>query len=200
MPSKPMFSDAEKEAIWQKLQILCSQHWSEKGFKRTSIKELCDQAQISIGTFYALYPSKEHLFCETAISINRKLKHEFLTTIEGNTTFGGMAFALKQFFRNITQIPFLSETNSPDVAAFMRKLSIEQQATLVAEGQAVIRTAIRSCGLVLAVEESVAFGVLAALQSTVCAKYSIDAGSDYFEVIDFMIDCIVPRIFRNERK
>ena len=51
MPSKPVLSDADKKAIRKKLEELCEECWIAQGYKKTSIKNLCDKAVISIGTF-----------------------------------------------------------------------------------------------------------------------------------------------------
>lgn len=65
MPSKPVLSDADKNAIRERLRELCEECWIAQGYKKTSIKSLCSQAAISIGTFYTLYPTKEDLFFKT---------------------------------------------------------------------------------------------------------------------------------------
>lgn len=54
MPSKPVLSDADKKAIRERLGELCEECWIAHGYKKTSIKNLCDNAGISIGTFYTL--------------------------------------------------------------------------------------------------------------------------------------------------
>ena len=71
MLSKPVLSDADKKAIRKKLEELCEECWIAQGYKKTSIKDLCDKAVISIGTFYTLYPTKEDLFLETITDIQR---------------------------------------------------------------------------------------------------------------------------------
>ena len=45
--------------------------FSSKGFKKTNIKEIAEQAGIGVGTFYNYYDSKEQLFIE---SISRKMR------------------------------------------------------------------------------------------------------------------------------
>ena len=78
MPSKPVFSDADKKAIRMRLGELCEECWIAHGYKKTSIKNLCDKAGISIGTFYTLYPTKEDLFSETIELIQKKLTEKVL--------------------------------------------------------------------------------------------------------------------------
>ncbi len=47
MPSKPVLSDADKENIRKKLKGLCEECWISQGYKKTSIKSLCEKAGIS---------------------------------------------------------------------------------------------------------------------------------------------------------
>ena len=57
MPSKPVLSDTDKENIRKRLKELCEECWITQGYKKTSIKSLCEKAGISVGTFYTLYPT-----------------------------------------------------------------------------------------------------------------------------------------------
>lgn len=74
MPSKPMLSEEDKAEIRKRLKALCEGRWIARGYKRTSVKELCAAAGISIGTFYVLYPAKEDLFLETIRDIQERLR------------------------------------------------------------------------------------------------------------------------------
>ena len=76
MPSKPVLSDADKENIRKKLKGLCEECWISQGYKKTSIKSLCERAGISVGTFYTLYQTKEDLFFETIETIQRRLEEK----------------------------------------------------------------------------------------------------------------------------
>ena len=71
MPSKPVLSDADKKAIRKRLGELCEECWIAHGYKKTSIKNLCDNAGISIGTFYTLYPTKEDLLSKPLSALKR---------------------------------------------------------------------------------------------------------------------------------
>lgn len=81
MPSKPMLSEKNKKIIQKKLQSLCEQLWVSQGYKKTNIKELCSETEISIGTFYTLFSTKEDLFLETAKTIQTRLTDQFLQTV-----------------------------------------------------------------------------------------------------------------------
>lgn len=94
-----------------------------QGYKKTSIKELCSQAGIAIGTFYSLFPTKEDLFFETAKAIQTRLTEQFLQTVLQRADKGSMAKALKELFREFDSKPFLYDVNTPDFRAFVTKLS-----------------------------------------------------------------------------
>lgn len=102
MPSKSVLSDTDKKAIRQKLEELCEECWITQGYKKTSIKNLCDRSLISIGTFYTLYPTKEDLFFETIINIQRRLAEKVLDINKNSQTKEGFAQSMKSFFGNMT--------------------------------------------------------------------------------------------------
>lgn len=49
-------------------------HFKKNGFKKTGVAQIAESAGISVGSFYKLYPAKEHLFLEIFADVN--LKHE----------------------------------------------------------------------------------------------------------------------------
>ena len=86
MSLKPVLSNEDKEKIREKLKELCEKCWIKQGYKKTNIKSLCDKAEISIGTFYTIYPTKEDLFLETIENIQRRLAENFFNTNKNNQT------------------------------------------------------------------------------------------------------------------
>ncbi len=56
------FTEREKENIKRSLQETCKRSWTQSGYKKTSVDDLCRQAGISKGAFYLFYESKEALF------------------------------------------------------------------------------------------------------------------------------------------
>ena len=57
------FSEREKENIRKSLIDICKQSWTQYGYKKTSVDEMCKQVGISKGAFYLFFESKEALFC-----------------------------------------------------------------------------------------------------------------------------------------
>ena len=67
------FTEREKENIKKGLQDACKRSWTQYGYKKTSVDELCREAGISKGAFYLFFESKEALFCEVLCSIQGQI-------------------------------------------------------------------------------------------------------------------------------
>ena len=67
------FSEQEKEKIRERLLTACRQNWTQHGYKKTGIDELCRQAGISKGAFYLFFESKEALFCEVLCRVQEQI-------------------------------------------------------------------------------------------------------------------------------
>ncbi len=195
MPSKPVLSDADKEAIRKKLKELCEKCWIAQGYKKTNIKNLCDQAAISIGTFYTLYPAKEDLFLETIVGVQQRLKEKVLDINRSNPSKEGFAQSMKRLFREYDSKPFLYNVNTPDFQSFITKLPEETMQKIKFDSFDFFREVIRTANLNLKMEESQAYGILSALLSTIHAKETLSVTCDYFAVFDFMADSLVSEIF-----
>lgn len=195
MPSKPVLSESDNQNIKHKLQTLCEELWVSQGYKKTSIKELCFQAGIAIGTFYSMFPTKEDLFFETAKSIQTRLTEQFLQTVLQGADKGSMAKALKELFREFDSKPFLYDVNTPDFRAFITKLSEEDMEEIKFESISFFGEVCRASNLKPKMEESKAYGILSALLSTITTKQTLAVMCDYVEVFDFMVDKLVAEIF-----
>lgn len=195
MPSKPVLSETDKENIKQKLQVLCEQFWVSKGYKKTSIKELCSETEIAIGTFYSLFSTKEDLFFETAKAIQTRLTEQFLQTVMQGTNKDSLAKAMKELYREFDSKPFLYDVNTPDFKAFVDKLSEQSIEEIKFESIVFFREVCRVTKLKPKIEETKAFGILSALLSTITTKQTLSAMCDYLEVFDFMADHLIADIF-----
>lgn len=195
MPSKPVLSDTDKKAIRKKLEELCEECWIAQGYKKTSIKNLCDKAAISIGTFYTLYPTKEDLFLETITDIQRRLSEKIIDINRNSRTKEGFAQSMKRLFREYDSKPFLYNVNTPDFQSFVTKLPKETIKKIKFDSFDFFRQVIRAADLNLKMEEALAYGILSALLSTINAKETLSVTCDYFAVFDFMVDSLVADIF-----
>jgi AcrR family transcriptional regulator len=195
MPSGPVLSETDKKEIRKNLQELCERCWITLGYKRTSIKELCSNAGISIGTFYTLYPTKEDLFLETIASIQDKLIKKVLDICRSNPSKGGFAGSMKELFKEYDSKPFLYNVTTPDFQSFVKKLPDEAMKKIKFDSIEFFRQATHAANLKLKIDEHEACGVFSALLSTINAKETLSATCDYFDVFDFMVDNLIPDIF-----
>jgi len=198
MPNGPVLSEAERQKLKKQLQDLCTSHWISKGYKRTSIKELCGDAGISIGTFYTLYPAKEDLFLATVEVIQGSLEEQVIAIVKNTPTIDGFASAIKTLAREFDKMPFLYDARTPDFLSFITKLSDKTMEKLKSDRIDFMRKFIRVASLKLKVSEQKAHGVLSALLSTIYAKETISVTFDYFMVFDLMVDGLIPTIFEGE--
>ncbi len=130
MPSKPVLSEADKKAIRKKREELCEECWIAQGYKKTSIKNLCDKAVISIGTFYTLYQTKEDLFLETMTDIQKRLTEKIIDRNRNSRTKEGFAQSMKSLFREYDSKPFLYNVNTPDFQSFVKSSSTVTNQTI----------------------------------------------------------------------
>lgn len=195
MPSGPVLSETDKNELKEKLQELCEHCWTISGYKKTSIKELCSSAGISIGTFYALYPTKEDLFFETIESIQKKLTEKILEINRSNPTKEGFAESMKMIFQEYNSKPFLYNVNTPDFQSFITKLPNEAMEKIKTNSIDFSRKAIQTANLKLKIDEYEAYGILSALLSTINIKETLSITCDCFAVFDFMVDNLIPAIF-----
>ena len=195
MPSKSVLSDDDKKAIRKKLGELCEECWIAQGYKKTSIKNLCDKAGISIGTFYTLYPTKEDLFSETIERIQNRLKEKVLDINRRGQTKEGFAQSIKELCREYDSKPFLYNVNTPDFQSFVTKLPKEALERIKFDSFETFKQAAQAANLTLKMEPSQAYGILSALLTTANAKETLSAACDYFAVFDCMADILVNSIF-----
>ena len=196
MPSKPVLSDTDKENIRKRLKELCEECWIAQGYKKTSIKSLCENAGISVGTFYTLYPTKEDLFFETIETIQRRLEEKIFAINRDRRTKDGFAESMKELFKEYDSKPFLYNVNTPDFQSFITKLPEETIKKVKFDSFDFFRQAVRAASLELKMEESKAYGILSALLSTINAKETLSVTCDYFAVFEFMVDSLVADIFK----
>lgn len=196
MPSKPVLSDTDKENIRKRLKELCEECWITQGYKKTSIKSLCEKAEVSVGTFYTLYPTKEDLFFETIETIQRRLKEKIFAINRDRRTKDGFAESMKELFKEYDSKPFLYNVNTPDFQSFITKLPEETIKKVKFDSFDFFRQAVHAASLELKMEESKAYGILSALLSTINAKETLSVTCDYFAVFEFMVDSLVADIFK----
>ncbi len=69
----PRFSEQEKEIINKKLLLEGERLFTMYGLKKVTVDDLVAAVNISKGSFYAFYPSKEHLYIEINFRLQDKI-------------------------------------------------------------------------------------------------------------------------------
>lgn len=194
MPSKPVLSEADKRIIKEKLKHLCEDYWIHQGYKKTNIKELCSKVNVSIGTFYSIFPTKEDLFLDTIMSIQNNLITEFNDILLKEPSMDGFSKSMKNLLREYASKPFLYNVDSSDF--WLVTLTDESRSKVQFDSTVMFRNAVQLANLKLKIDENEAFGICSALLSTINVKNTLSVSCDYFQVIDFMVDKLMIQIFK----
>lgn len=120
------FSEREKENIRKSLIDICKQSWTQYGYKKTSVDEMCKQVGISKGAFYLFFESKEALFCEVLCSVQREICEMAEAAMEEEKGKSGVVKALKLIYRAYDKNSFLYGSDTADYTILMNKVSEEQ--------------------------------------------------------------------------
>jgi AcrR family transcriptional regulator len=73
------------ETIKDRLRDKAQALFQSRGFKKTTVADIADEAGIAVGSFYKVYPSKEHLFLEIFADVNLRREMEIVASeVEGD--------------------------------------------------------------------------------------------------------------------
>lgn len=72
----PRFNEQERETISHTLMSEGEKLFSNYGLRKVTVDDLAEVANISKGSFYAFFQSKEHLFIEINFKLQSKLFDE----------------------------------------------------------------------------------------------------------------------------
>ncbi|MBR6654728.1 MAG: TetR/AcrR family transcriptional regulator, partial [Oscillospiraceae bacterium] len=72
----------------------------EKGYQNTTVREICNDAKVSIGTFYSYFPAKEDLFLNIYMEGDRFFTDSVALNLSGST----IAEKIVDFFRYYTRL------------------------------------------------------------------------------------------------
>lgn len=187
------FSEQEKENIRVILIDSCRRSWTNYGYKRTNIDELCQKAGISKGAFYIFFPSKERLFYETLLNVQQGLYALMEDILAQEPGKAGLAKALKAVYAEYDKSPFLYDTASADFTGFINKLAPEERETIGFDSLAGAKRLLGKSYLTLRIPEEMALSVLATLLNIAANKENLLY--DHFQVFDFMLEHVLDHIF-----
>lgn len=120
------FTEQEKLNIREKLVAACTNNWTQRGYKKTSVDELCQKAGISKGAFYLFFDSKEDLFCEVLCKVQRRIYDTAKALMENESGKTGVLSALRFVYCEYDRNNFLYNSDSADYLLLMNKLKPEQ--------------------------------------------------------------------------
>lgn len=187
------FSEIEKINIRENLLRNCEDNWSKFGYKKTNIDELCSKAGISKGAFYLFYNSKEELFCDVMLNVQKRLMDLTEETLGNSSSKYDLGATLKLLYREYDKTRFITETHSPDFIAFMNKLPKEKINEIEEHGNYDLKNIIKKAGIQYKIEEDKAISALGIIFTPVVEIENYPW--NYLEVIDFMLDTIIEAAF-----
>ena len=187
------FSEREKENIKKNLHEACKQSWTQYGYKKTSVDDLCRQTGISKGAFYLFFESKEALFCEVLCSVQEQIYNMASEIIEKYKDKYGVAEALKLIYREYDKNNFLYDSDSMDFTILMNKLS-EEQAKKIRESNHMSQQLFFSqpC-LKFKVNTDLAMSVIYSLIMNIKNKDILP--HNHMETFDFMVDQLIDSLY-----
>ncbi len=187
------FTEREKENIKRSLQEACKQSWTQYGYKKTSVDDLCKQVGISKGAFYLFFESKEALFCEVLCSVQEQICNVALEVIDKHKNKYGVAEALKLIYREYDKNNFLYNSDSTDFTILMNKLS-EEQAKKIEESNHMSQQLFFSQPyLKFKVDAGLAMSVIYSLITNIKNKDILP--HKHVETFDFMVDNLIDSLY-----
>ena len=187
------FTELEKENIRNKLQEACKQSWTQYGYKKTSVDELCRQAGISKGAFYLFFESKEALFCEVLCSIQGQICETASKIMEKEKNKYGAAEALKFIYREYDKNNFLYNANQTDFITLMNRLSVEQAKKLEHSNHMSQQLFSSQPYLKFKVHRDLAVSIIYSLIMNIKNKDVLPYS--HIETFDFMVDHLIDSLY-----
>ena len=187
------FTEREKENIKRSLQEACKQSWTQYGYKKTSVDDLCKQAGISKGAFYLFFESKEALFCDLLCSVQKEIQDAAWKVMEECENKYGVAEALKLIYREYDKNNFLYNSNNTDFTILMNKLSEEQFKKIEESNNRNQQIFTSQPYLKLKVDTNKALSVLYSLIMNIKNKDILPY--NHVETFDFMVDHLIDSLY-----
>lgn len=187
------FSEREKENIRKSLMDICKQNWTQYGYKKTSVDEICKQAGISKGAFYLFFESKEALFCEVLCSVQREICEMAAVAMEEEKGKPGVVKALKLIYRAYDKNSFLYGSDTADYTILMNKVSEEQAKEMEQAGELSRQLFSGHPDLKFRVDANMAISVIYSLIMNIKNKDVLP--QNHLEVFDFMADHLIDNLY-----
>ena len=124
----PRFSEQERELIRQKLLAEGERLFTAYGIKKVSVEEIVQATGIAKGSFYAFYPSKEHLYMDIAGRLQARMWCELEDFLQENRALPPRELCKQCFlwmFRQLRRYPMLQQADGETAEYLYRKLPPE---------------------------------------------------------------------------
>ncbi len=187
------FTEREKENIKRSLQEACKQSWTQYGYKKTSVDDLCKQVGISKGAFYIFFESKEALFCEVLCSVQEQICNVASEVINKHKDKYGVAEALKLIYREYDKNNFLYDSDSTDFTILMNKLSEEQADKIEESNHMSQQLFLSQPHLKFKVNADLAMSVIYSLIMNIKNRDSLP--HNHMETFDFIVDHLIDSLY-----
>lgn len=187
------FTEREKENIKRSLQEACKQSWTQYGYKKTSVDELCRQAGISKGAFYLFFESKEALFCEVLCSVQEEICDAAFQAMERQKDKYGVAKALKLIYREYDKNNFLYHSDPVDFTIFMNRLTGEQIGKIESSDNMSKQLFLGQPYLKLKVDPELAISAIYSLIMNIKNRDILPY--NHMETFDFMVDHLIDSLY-----
>ena len=186
------FGEEERELIKRKLLESCEKCWSKYGYKKTTIRELCDMSGISTGAFYLFFQSKEVLFFQTVQSVGDRIGTLIYKKVPPNPTKVDFAKTLKIMFREFEKIEWYLRVED-EMALIIRKLPPGFMEETTKKDIPDLSDLIKRFGLVPKINFNEVITILQLLSFLVMQKKMI--GEAFQKPFSFIIDTLVENMF-----
>ncbi len=187
------FTEREKENIKRSLQEACNESWTQYGYKKTSVDDLCKQVGISKGAFYLFFESKEALFCEVLCSVQERICNVASEVINKHKDKYGVAEALKLIYREYDKNNFLYNSDSTDFTILMNKLSEEQAEKIKESNHMSQQLFLSQPHLKFKVNADLAMSVIYSLIMNIKNRDILP--HNHMETFDFMVDHLIDSLY-----
>jgi AcrR family transcriptional regulator len=190
------FNERERETIQQKLMDAAEVCWGKYGLKKTSVDELVAMANISKGSFYLFYPTKEHLFMDVFDRIDLRSKAELFNIVQNTKGSRKDVFVsvLKQMFNEVKKTPWILDLQNGDLQLLMRKLPPERMQSHLKDDDSAADQLFNLMDIKPITDPKLISGVMRSVFLLLLHKQEI--GEEIFDdVINYMIDSIVLKLF-----
>jgi len=121
----PRFTDVERETINKALLEEGQRLFDVHGLKKVTVDDLTAAANISKGSFYAFFQSKEHLFAVINFKLQEQLYAEMKQYLDENKLLSPKELAtglFRQFFKRAMEYPIFPKTDVATISHLQRKL------------------------------------------------------------------------------